>query len=102
MGVIMTEHNSTALAWGIGVSGLGAVLIITAIVSLSSSGKTRTHLFGSLMIVYGVAMLLIGGSMYSGIAPMMEGAFLSSAGMFAVGALMILNGALMSRAHEMM
>ena len=102
MGVSMTEYNYSTLAWGIGVSSLGAVLIVTAIVSVSSFGKTRMGVFGFLMILYGVVMLLIGESMYSGIAPLMEGSFLSSVGMFAVGAIMVLNGVLMSRTRAMM
>jgi hypothetical protein len=102
MGVIMTVHNSSAFAWGTGVLALGAILIITAIASVTYLGKTRMLLFGILMIVYGAVMLLIGASMYSGIAPLMNAALLSSAGMFAVGALMILNGALMSRTRVRM
>jgi len=102
MGVKMTEYNSTSLTWGIGISVLGAVLIVTVISSLSSFGKTRMGVFGTLMIVFGVIMLLLGGSMFSGIVPMMEDSFFSSVGMFIVGALMVLNGVLMSQARHRM
>lgn len=97
MGVNMTEYNSSALAWGIAIFVLGAILLVTAIASVSSVGKRRMDLFGVLMTVFGVAMLFIGGAMYSRVTPMMAGYFLSSLGMFVVGALMVLNGILMRR-----
>ncbi|MHB2036916.1 MAG: hypothetical protein ACYCPW_09290 [Nitrososphaerales archaeon] len=102
MGVSMTEYNSFAVVLGIGLFVLGGLLIITAIASVSSFGNMRMRIFGLMMTVYGVVMLLIGELMYSRIAPMMAGSFLSSAGMFAVGFLMILNGVLMVRNSAMM
>ena len=97
MGVSMTEYNSFALVWGIGLFVLGGLLIITAIASVSSFGNMRMRIFGLMMAVYGVVMLLVGESMYLQIAPMMAGSFLTSVGMFVVGFLMILNGVLMVR-----
>ena len=102
MGVSMIEYNSFAVVWGIGLFGLGVLLIITAIASVSSFGNMRMRIFGLLMVVYGVAMLLIGELMYSQIAPMIAGSILSSVGMFVVGFLMILNGVLMVRIRAMM
>jgi len=102
MGVSMIKYNSFVVVWGIGLFGLGGLLIITAIASVSSFGNMRMRIFGLLMVVYGVAMLLIGELMYSQIAPMMVGSILSSVGMFVVGFLMILNGVLMVRNRAMM
>jgi hypothetical protein len=100
MGQTMTEYNSSVLAWGIGVLVLGAMVLITALASLSSLGMRRMNLFGALMIVYGMAMLFVGGAMLTGLAPMTmtEGyTLLSSLGMLVVGALMLLNGFMMNR-----
>jgi hypothetical protein len=102
MGVMMTEYNSTSLAWGIGLAALGALLIATSFASVSSLGIARMRIFGVLMMVYGAIMLLIGETMYSGMAPIMEGSFLSSVGMLLVGTLMLLNGFLMSRTGNSM
>jgi len=102
MGVMMTEHNSTVLGWGAGISILGVALVITAIASVTKFGSARMGLFGALMIVFGAIMFAIGGSMYSGIVPLMSYSILSSVGMFIVGALMIVNGLLMTRNHSMM
>ena len=49
------------------------------------------------MVVYGVVMLFIGALMYLGYTATMEGATFSGVGMLAVGLLMVVNGALMSR-----
>lgn len=50
-----------------------------------------------LMMVYGVAMLFIGTSMYAGITSMTQGALFPSLGMIVVGALMIVNSVMMCR-----
>ena len=97
MGVTMSHYNSDGLVWGVGISLLGVVLVLTEIVSLSSAGMGRMKIFGFLMMGYGVVMLVIGTAMYSGITPMMNYSALSSAGMYAAGALMMVNGALMLR-----
>lgn len=50
------------------------------------------------MIAYGIAMIVLGALMYSGVTPMMQEqtvTLASSLGMFVVGALMLLNGSLM-------
>ncbi len=97
MGVTMPHYNSYALAWGVGISLLGVVLVATEIVSLTSLGMGRMRIFGFLMIGYGVVMLLIGTAMYSGITPMMNYSLGSSTGMSVAGALMLVNGVLMTR-----
>ena len=53
------------------------------------------------MTLYGIIMLLIGGSMLIGFTPMMEGAVISSLGMFGVSLGMIANGLLMAKRREM-
>jgi hypothetical protein len=102
MGIKSTVYNTSALGWGIGISVLGVALVITAILSLTRLGSARMGSFGLLMIVFGAIMFVIGGSMYLGIVPMMAYSDLSSAGMFTVGALMVVNGRLMSRTRSMM
>jgi len=102
MGVSVTGYNSFAVVWGVGLFALGGLLIITTVASVSSFGNMRMQFFGILMVVYGVVMLLTGELMYSQIAPMMIGSFLSSSAMFVVGFLMILNGVLMVRNRAMM
>jgi hypothetical protein len=97
MGVSMVNHNSSAIYWGIGIVILGALLVITAIIGNSSVGMRRMSFFGTLMVPYGVLMVLIGASMYSNISPMMQGSLVLSGGMFLVGALMIVNGFWMRR-----
>ena len=102
MGIKSTAYNTSALGWGIGISALGVVLLITAVASATKFGSARMGLFGLLMIVFGAIMFVIGGSMYLGIVPMMAYSALSSASMFIVGALMVVNGRLMSRSRSMM
>ncbi|MFI5421794.1 MAG: hypothetical protein ACHQ1H_12565 [Nitrososphaerales archaeon] len=97
MGVTMSHYNSNALVWGVGISLLGVILVVTEIVSLTSIGMGRMNIFGFLMMGYGVLMLFIGTAMYSGVAPMMNYSVESSAGMFVAGALMLVNGGLMVR-----
>ncbi len=57
------------------------------------------------MVVYGIAMLLIGATMDAGTSPAMRSATLTGLGMLSVGALMLVNGSLMLRsgrdAHAM-
>jgi len=102
MGMIVNRVSPAALAWGVGISILGVILLVTTILSVSSVGTDRMDVFGPLMIAYGVAMLFVGGSMYSGNTPMMQGSLPSSLGMFVIGALMTVNGILMWRTRSMM
>lgn len=96
MGVSMTAYSPGAVAWGIGLSAFGAVLVFSALATVSSIGLNRMRLFGALMIVYGVAMIFVGAAMYTGMA-LMSGYIISSLAMFVVGTLMILSGAFMRR-----
>ena len=89
--------SDSAIIWGVGIFVFGVVLIITAYLSISNYGRIRMRTVGGLMLAYGVIMFLIGGSMFSGITPMMQGSVLSSIGMFIVGVLMIMNGILMQK-----
>jgi len=92
---IFTGYTSTGLAWGIGVVSLGVVLAVTSLASMLPSRMNRMGDFGVLMIVYGFAMLFIGGSMYLGLTAIMTGAIFPASAMLALGILMIANGALM-------
>ena len=99
MGVSMTTYSSGEVAWGIGLVALGAVLVFSALATVSSIGMNRMGLFGALMMVYGVAMLFIGTAMYTGLSLMMSGSAISGLAMFVVGALMIINGVFMRRSR---
>jgi len=95
MGMTHAEYNPTSLAWGIGILVLGSAVLATTILGATSFGRQRMRLFGSLMVSYGVLMLLVGVSMYAGMTPIMQGASLSGLAMLVVGVLMTLSGGLM-------
>lgn len=101
MGMTVTQYTPSGLAWGVGLSALGVMLLVTAIATVTSLGMRHMKSIGALMILYGVIMLVIGVSMYSEVAPMMGGAALSGPGMLVVGALMVVNGAVMRRPPRM-
>ncbi len=102
MGVTNVEYNASTISWGVGIIALGAVLLITALVSVSTIGIKRMRFMGVIMVIYGATMLFIGASMYSRIASMMEGSLALSFGMFLVGGLMVLNGIVMQKAPWML
>ena len=85
-----------SLAWGIGVVALGAAVLATALLGATSYGRRRMRAFGYLMASFGVLMLFVGVSMYTGVTPAaMQAAQLSGIAMLIVGALMMFSGALM-------
>ena len=96
-GEMVTVRGGPSLAWGVGISALGAVLVVTTLAMLLPRGARMMEEFGALMVVYGAAMLFIGLSMYLGATSMMQGAAASGVGMLIVGVLMIVNGARMRR-----
>lgn len=97
MGMMSSTYSLSNLVWSISLFVLGAFLLITSLASISQAGLARMHLFGALMIAYGIVMLFVGSAMFVRVAPMMNGYLVSGMGMFLVGALMIVNGALMNR-----
>lgn len=97
MGVMMTSYSSTGIAWTIGLFALGALLLVTSFLSITASGIARMRIFGAAMVVYGIMMLVVSGAMFLKLAPMMTGYTYSGIGMFVTGALMIVNGSVMSR-----
>jgi hypothetical protein len=66
----MTKYNSSALAWGIGISVYEVALLVTSLAIISI--KKMLSLFGALMTLYVVVMLSIGASMYLGLAPFVD------------------------------
>jgi hypothetical protein len=102
MGMNIESIHTSAYGWGIGISAMGIVLIVTAFLSLTQLGKNKMGTFGILMISYGIIMLILGAAMYQQVTPAMKGAIVSGIGMFVVGALMIFNGAMMQRNRGMM
>ena len=96
-----SSNGGTAVVWGVGIAALGAVLAVTAILTILSVGIRSMQDGGTLMVVYGCVMLFVGGSMYSGITSMVQGATLPALGMLAVGVLMVANGFMMRRSRSM-
>lgn len=95
------SSGGTAVVWGVGLAALGAVLAVTAILSINMVGIRSMKDSGGLMVVYGGAMLFVGVSMYSGITSMTQGAMFPALGMLFVGALMVANGLAMLRPRSM-
>lgn len=106
MGATTIHHSVAAEGWGIFLVALGVLLVLTAVLNLIASfGMKHMALFGILMMGYGAVMLVVGALMYFGVTPMMSQQYyivlVSSFGMFAIGALMVVNGALMVRRKGM-
>ncbi len=99
MGGIGVSYRDGLLA--LGLFWLGAIVIVTAVVSTMSAGRGHPKLLAGLMVVYGILMLLIGGSMAGGMVGMMSTPYYGY-GMIVVGILMLVNGSTMSRARMMM
>lgn len=89
--------TTPGIVWGIGILSLGGVLLGTAVGSAVLPWAAKMKDLGALMVVYGLAMLFIGVSMYLGFTSMMNGALFPAIGMLLVGTLMIANGAFMRR-----
>lgn len=84
--------------WGAGIAMLGVVLLVTALAAAASSGS-RMMDYGALMAVYGAVMLFVGGFMVLGlVGQMVVATSVPGLGMLGIGALMLVNGALMRRA----
>jgi len=85
----------------LGLFVLGAIVILTAAVSIMSVRRGRPKLLSGSMVAYGIVMLLVGGSMAGGLVAMMSTPLYGYA-MIVVGILMIANGSIMSRARMRM
>ncbi len=96
----MMPPGSGITMWALLLYGLGGLLIVTGVLGVTHVGMSRMRTFGGIMVVYGVVMLIIGGSMFMGITPVMQGA-ISSMGMLLVGLAMIVNGTLMATRPKM-
>jgi hypothetical protein len=92
----MAVQSSAGVVWGFGIAALGVVLAVTVVGAVLTKGLDRMKDFGALMVVYGLAMLFVGGYMLTGLGPMMQGTLFPGVGMLVVGVLMILNGWLMA------
>ena len=99
MGDTIVSPQNEVLTLGLFV--LGAIVIITAVVSVMSVGRGRPKLLSGSMVAYGIVMLLVGGSMAGGLVAMMNTPLYGYA-MVIVGILMIVNGSFMSRTQMMM
>jgi len=88
-------------AVGLGLYALGAIVIASALVSVTSVGSRHLKFLSGVMVVYGLVMLFVGGSMAGGLITMTTGTPFYGYAMLIVGALMVGNGATMSRTDEM-
>lgn len=95
----MAGPSSSGIIWGIGIATLGVLLAVTSFALVLPVSGARMGEFGALMVAYGLVMLFIGASMYSGITAMANGALFPAVAMFVFGTLMIVNGVLMRRPH---
>lgn len=94
----VSPQNELLAIW---LFALGAVVIITAVISVMSAGRRHRKLLSGSMIVYGIVMLLVGGSMAGGLVSMMSTPVYGYA-MIISGILMVVNGSFMSRRQMMM
>lgn len=65
----VSPQNEVLALW---LFALGAIVIVTAVVSMMSFGRGHRKLLSGAMIVYGIVMLLVGGSMAGGVVAMMS------------------------------
>jgi hypothetical protein len=99
MGTVTQSGGGIDAVWGVGMTALGVVLIVTALAEILPYGAQRMGDFGALMGLYGIVMLFVGSMMYAGLTSM-QGT-LPGLGMLVVGALMVVNGAAMRRTRMM-
>ncbi len=92
----MQTMVNASVFWPILLYSLGAILIATGLLGVTKIGMGRMRLFGGLMILYGIVMLAVGGSMIFGVTLMMSG-MISGIAMLFIGSAMIGNGVLMVR-----
>ena len=90
----MQTMVNASVFWPILLYSLGVILIVTGLLGITKIAIGRMGLFGGLMILYGIMMLAIGGSMIVGVTLMMSG-MISGTAMLFIGAAMIGNGTLM-------
>jgi len=93
---MMNATNSDTV-WIVGLYALGAVVIVSAVLSIMSVGFRFARLFSALMIAYGATMVASGWVMTTGTMSGTTDLVLYGYGMLIVGALMLVNGAIMMR-----
>jgi len=92
-----TELGLGATAWALILFLLGLLVVATTILSATTLDPRFIPLFSVLMLVYGVAMIIVGGLMSTGGLLSTGISMLYGYGMVAVGALMVVNAAMMLR-----
>lgn len=97
----MGVSSSPNYAWIAGLYILGVVVIATTVFSVTSSGIRFARLLSLLMLAFGVIMIISGWFMTTGNMAAGGYATLYGYGMLLVGALMLVNGALMMRSPMM-
>jgi len=92
---MMSGYLVSPDAWAAVLACLGALVVVAAVLSVTSTGVTHLKGFSILMVVLGVLMAVIGTLMSGGSIPGSSAIY--SYGMVIVGALMAINGAMMVR-----
>lgn len=83
--------------WILGLYSLGALVLVSSVLSIMAIGFRFARLFSLLMVGYGLAMIASGWIMSTGNMFGSSDAALYGYGMLVVGGLMIVNGAMMTR-----
>jgi hypothetical protein len=78
---------------GLLLLAMGVVVLVTTLLMLGDWGMRFPAIFRVLMVVYGIAMLIIGVAMVAQVFPMTSGFLLSGGMMVIVGAAMLVSAA---------
>jgi hypothetical protein len=76
---------------------LGVIVLLSGLYVLTARMMRGRGAFGSLMILYGIVMLALGGGMLGQILPMMQGSAISGTVMILIGLAMLYSGHDMTR-----
>jgi hypothetical protein len=76
---------------------LGGIVLLTALYLLTSRMMRNSSVIGSLMVLYGGIMLILGVAMLGQVFSMMQGSTLSGVVMLVIGVAMLYSGYGMSR-----
>jgi hypothetical protein len=93
---MMNETSTSVYPWVALLLLLGTAVVVTAVLSVLSVGFRHARLF-SVLMVYGVVMVVVGLIMSAGVLMVGDFSSVYSLGMLVVGAAMLVNGVLMSR-----
>jgi hypothetical protein len=94
-GVVVAGYGLSGYGWAAVLAVLGALVVATSVLSVTSAGVRHLKAFSLLMVVLGAVMLIVGSLMSGG--QMMGLSLIYGYGMIIVGLLMAINGVMMLR-----